>query len=199
MQLLELAMAGLVTILLMVIHELPKSLVYLILCESEQRRNYSKSAWKLQRYVDPIGLVLSVACCAGFSKPMMYMVRSKRTNLCMGISGLLSLSGVFLLSVWKLRVDYHMNSLDVTQVGLFQIAGQLFWIYATILSAGMLLANLFPVSVFDMGLIIAGLSSKKYLVLVACDTLIKCLLMLGVGFGVVKYGAFQMINGLLAV
>lgn len=54
-----------------------------------------------------------------------------------------------------------------------------------IISINMLIVNLFPVSTFDMGLLIAGRSPSKYFSIIRNDFLIKILLILSILFGII--------------
>ena len=91
-----------------------------------------------------------------------------------------------------------MQNLSVTVTGFSAITAELFWIYMAALSAGMFLINLFPVSIFDMGLCIAGVSSRHYLGIIKNDMLIKVILMLAIAMGVIRYFAFGIVKLMLA-
>ncbi|MBQ1393889.1 MAG: hypothetical protein IIY81_10255, partial [Lachnospiraceae bacterium] len=67
-----------------------------------------------------------------------------------------------------------------------------------ILSVSMFFVNLFPISVFDMGLCIAGVSSKHYLGIIKSDMLIKIILMLAIAVGVIRYFALETVKMILA-
>lgn len=69
--------------------------------------------------------------------------------------------------------------------------------YLAILSLGMLIANLFPISTFDMGLVIAGISSQKYLNIIKMDGVIKVIFILAVLLNLIHYGSYKVIYLLL--
>lgn len=199
MQLVEVVVAVVVSMILMIVHEFPKAIVFIQFLPKKEYSLYRKKIWRLQRYIDPVGIIMSVVSFAGFSKPLMFRVNNPKTNLSMGSCGFVSLLLVFLVSICRLRQKYNLFYLEINDIGLTSIVGQLFWIYMAVLSAGMFLVNLFPVSVFDMGLIIAGSSAHGYLNIVKSDSFIKCILMLAILFGVVRHFSFMLVNACLGV
>ena len=81
--------------------------------------------------------------------------------------------------------------------GLFPKLVTLFIQYTAILSLGMLAANLFPISIFDMGLVIAGISSRKYLSIIKMDGIIKLIFVGTLFMDLIHYGCFRLIMLLL--
>ena len=73
----------------------------------------------------------------------------------------------------------------------------LFIQYIAIISFGMFCTNLFPVSTFDMGLLIAGYSSRKYLGIIKMDAVIKVILIITVFVDLINYGSYRLISFLL--
>ena len=149
---------------LMIIHEMVKTAIYLLQKRRmHQKAAFSHSMWAVYRYIDPIGLILAVVSNVPFSKPFMFRVRDKKTNLVMGISGFCILVAVFALCICSLHFDlFGLDSILQQDPNCLWakgvvLAGQ----YMAILSFGMFVANLFPVSVFDMGLIVAGIDRKS--------------------------------------
>ena len=69
--------------------------------------------------------------------------------------------------------------------------------YVALLSFGMAVANLFPISVFDMGLIIAGISSEKYMGLIRSDAVVKMILVLTLILDVIHYAGIRLLEILL--
>ncbi len=69
--------------------------------------------------------------------------------------------------------------------------------YTAIISLGMLVANLFPISIFDMGLVIAGFSSQKYLGIIKMDGIIKVIFVITLFMDLIHYGCFRFIMLLL--
>ena len=65
------------------------------------------------------------------------------------------------------------------------------------LSFGMFVANLFPVSTFDMGLLIAGTSPTGYLGMLKADGTVKLIFVLVLLFDLIHYGASRLILLLL--
>lgn len=184
-------------VFLMIFHESVKVLVYMIV--NRRKSSLRVSPWKFWRYIDPLGLVLAVTCYVPVSKPYFFRIREKRTNLLLGIAGLSSLSAVFVGSILLLQFQYGgMDGLNQMTVHSFwQKLLPIFLQYLTILSFGMLVANLFPISTFDMGLLIAGTSSKAYLNIIKADGTIKIILVLTLLLGVIRYGGVRLVLLLL--
>lgn len=199
MQVIEVFVAMAVSMLLMIVHEFPKAIVFIHSVPKKESTPYRKKIWRLQRYIDLVGVVMSVVSFAGFSKPLMYRVSNPKTNISMGSCGFVSLLLVFAGSICRLRQKYELSYLAINDIGLKSVVGQLFWIYMAILSVSMFLVNLFPVSIFDMGLIIAGNSAHGYLNIVKSDSFIKCILMLAILFGVVRHFSFMLVNACLSL
>lgn len=191
-------MAVIVAIVVMIVHELPKAILFLITTRGEEHKRIKMHACKLHRYIDPIGLLLSVVSYAGFSKPLMLRVRSQKKNLAMGITGLLTLGCLFAIAVSCLKLHYHMEQLEVSAVGVTKIAEQLFFIYLAMLSGSMFLVNLFPVSVFDMGMVVAGISARNYLNIIKNDTFLKGILIFAIAIGMIRFFSFEIVEMLLA-
>lgn len=199
MQLLEIFMAVAAAIVVMIVHELPKAILFLVTTKGVNQKKIRKHACMVYHYIDPIGLVLSVICFAGFSKPLMLRVRSQKKNLAMGITGLLMLVFLFVVSVGYLKMYYHMRQLEVSVVGVTKIAEQLFYIYLAVLSGSMFLVNLFPVSVLDMGMLIAGVSARNYLNMIKNDTFVKGILIFAIAVGMIRFFSFESVKMLLAL
>ena len=199
LQLLEVAISILVAVLLMILHEFPKAFLYSLMTSLEGRRQHWRRVFCLHNYIDPIGVILSVVSYVGFSKPYMYRIQSSKKNLLLSIVGFFSLAGIFFVSVWNLKCFCQLSELQITGIGIKNIAIQLFWIYMAVLSASMFFLNLFPVSVFDMGLFIAGISARHYLGIIKNDIWIKIVLLFAISVGVVRYFSFGLVRVLLAV
>lgn len=199
LQLLEIVMAVVAAIVVMIVHELPKAILFLVTTKGVDQKKIGKHACMLYHYIDPVGLVLSVVSFAGFSKPLMFRVRSQKKNLAMGITGLLMLVFLFVVAVSYLKIHYHMQRLEISVVGVTKIAEQLFFIYLAVLSGSMFLVNLFPVSVFDMGLLIAGVSARNYLNMIKNDTFVKGILIFAIAVGMIRFFSFESVKMLLAL
>ena len=199
LQLLEISMAVAAAIVVMIVHELPKAILFLVTTRGEDQRRIRKHACMLYHYIDPIGLLLSVVSFAGFSKPLMLRVHSQKKNLAMGITGLLTLAVLFVTAVSYLKVSCHMQQMQVSAVGITKIAEQLFFIYLAVLSGSMFLVNLFPISIFDMGLLIAGVSARNYFNMIKSDTLVKGILIFAIAIGIIRFFSFESVKMLLAL
>lgn len=199
MQFFEILISLFAACVVMVLHELPKALLFIINCRVENKKSWKKKVLKIHNYIDPIGLVLMIVCYSGFSRPFMFHVRDRKKNIYMGVLGFITLSFLFLTSVWILKYRYGITHLEVTGKGYGAICFQLFWIYFAMFSGSMLFVNLFPVSVFDMGLLIAGTSAKNYLSMLAKDTYVKLVMMLFIVVGWIRLVVFQIIETMLAV
>ncbi len=185
---------------LMIIHEMVKTAIYLLQKRRmHQKTAFSHSMWAVYRYIDPIGLILAVVGNVPFSKPFMFRVRDKKTNLVMGISGFCILVAVFALCICSLHFDlFGLDSILQQDPNCLWakgvvLAGQ----YMAILSFGMFVANLFPVSVFDMGLIVAGISAKKYLQIIKRDAVIKMLLIVVLLLNLIAQAGYRLLDVLV--
>lgn len=198
--LLEFFICALAACFLMIIHELAKALVYMaIQCFSGRKRVFHYSIWALHRYIDPVGVILSVTSSVPFSKPFMFRIQDKKVNRILGVVGFFVLLLCFFLSMLALKLHIGgvngMNTLEGH--GLFWKVVTLFIQYIAILSFGMFVANLFPVSTFDMGLLIAGFSSEKYLSIIKMDSIIKIIFLITIFLGLIHYGGFRFISFIL--
>lgn len=183
--------------LLMILHEGVKVLVYALYKGKEAK--WKASPWKFWRYIDPIGLILSLTSAAPVSKPFFFRIYDKRTNRILGISGFFVLIAVYVSSMWALWVLYGgMQGLARMQVASwYQGIFPLFLQYLSLMSFGMLCANLFPISTFDMGLVIAGYSSKAYLNIVKADGIIKMTFLLVLLLDMVRYAGLRVMLWIL--
>lgn len=189
---LEIVICLVAAVLLMVLHELFKAVIFVLLRVKENNKQIIKhrGIWKLWRYIDPVGLVLAVTCYVPVSKPFMFRIRDKKTNLIIGISGLVFLAVIFFGSVQMLHIIYGTNANAAAALNGSgnRRAGILFWQYMQMLSFDYFIVNLFPVSTFDMGHIIAGKSARIYLGIIKADTQIKLLLILTLFLNLINAG-----------
>ena len=73
---------------LMILHELAKAMVYMgIQRHLGSKRRYSHSIWEVHRYLDPVGIILSITSSVTFSRPFMFRIQSKKVNRILGITG----------------------------------------------------------------------------------------------------------------
>ena len=185
---------------LMILHELTKSLVYL----GMQRRagsvkKYTHSVWAVHRYLDPVGIILAITSGVSFSRPFMFRIRDRKMNRVLGFAGFLVLLVAFISSILALR--FHVFGVVRMQTpesaDLFPKIVTLFIQYIAILSFGMFVTNLFPISTFDMGLVIAGFSAQKYLSIIKMDAIIKIIFIVALLFDLIQYGGYRFIGLLL--
>lgn len=197
LKILELVVSVFVILLLMVFHEFPKTLCYYLMSNKEDRRRCISKMYHINQYIDSIGVILGVVAYAGFSKPYMYRIQNPKKNILLGSVGIVTLLGIFSVSVFVLKYEICMMDLTITGQGWQEMVIQLFWIYMAVLSGGMLLVNLFPVSVFDMGLLIAGCSPRHYWGIIKNDVFIKIILLFSMAIGLIRRIVFCIISYLL--
>lgn len=198
--LLEIAVGIFISILLMVMHELSKSIVYKIICRRNgYSNNGSHSIFEVWRYIDPVGIILSVTSYAPVSKPHMFRIRDKKTNLILGIIGfavnIILFTGSIIILIYGYGGDNGINT--ALNMGIGSRIIVLSFQYIAILSFGMFVVNLFPVSTFDMGLIIAGISARYYLNIIKSDSKIKLILLITLLLDIIHYACVRIINVLL--
>ena len=85
---LEILLCIIAASVIMVIHELIKSIVYLCVRKvQKQPASHNNSILAIWRYIDPLGILLSVTSFVPFSKPHLFRIRDKKTNMILGITG----------------------------------------------------------------------------------------------------------------
>ncbi len=168
----------------MILHEFPKALLYNRLNPNQDSKK-KRNIYKIYQYIDPIGMLFCFTNQIGFSKPYMYRLKNRKSNLMLGICGFSSLFIVFAASMIYLYLSgdftaqLTINSNDSIPTLLYQMSV----IYTALISISMLLINLFPVSTFDMGLCIAAKSPSRYFTIIKNDYFIKVLLIFTIIFG----------------
>lgn len=186
--LLDLSTAVVAAVIVMILHELPKTLIYHRMDQDSSKRSL-KYALRVQHYIDPIGLIFCVATYGGFSKPYMYRIKDKKLNKALGITGYLSLISIFALSILSLKYIFGVT----TNAGAFQYDASMNMVSVvfmylcfnlSFISCGMFFVNLFPIATFDMGNIIAGVSPMKFFEYLRKDYFMKIILMLVLVLGV---------------
>jgi len=197
-QLIRLFSALIASGLVMILHEFPKAVIYSKMNPNQDTKR-KNNIYKLYHYIDPIGLILCVTNQTGFSKPYMYRIKDKKTNLILGITGFLSLIVVFTVSICILKFGVGMNSeFNYSETtGVLPLILQCIAVYVSLISLSMLIVNLFPISTFDMGLCIAGKSPTKYFTLIRNDYFIKMLLILVILFQFVTSISTLILSALL--
>ncbi len=178
--------------LAMMLHELPKSMVYVLTgrhCQPADRYRI----FKLYQYIDSVGWILFLICHAGCSRPYPYRLKEKDTNVAIGLTGFLTL-GVLLMAGYA---SYHLvlprlpMTLGIDMDGQWMVfLVQLNWYF---IHAVMVLGivNLFPMITSDIFLIIIALSPSKMIPLMKNDALIKGLLIICIIFNVISSLAVQ--------
>ncbi len=195
---LEIAICIIAAMLVMTMHELSKSIMYLLVRRSDDRPAKGGLAiLAVWRYIDPVGLLLAVTRYVPVSRPHLFRIRDKKTNMILGITGFTTLFVIFGLSIAALKTDF-LNTFGVLAAGgrLRRVA-PLFFQYTAMLSFDMAVANLFPVSTFDMGLIIAGISSRYYLNIIKADSIIKMILILALLTDIIHYACVRLLEIIL--
>ncbi len=182
------------SISVMIFHELGKAAAYLF-CKPDNWKRL-KNVWKLWQYIDPVGLLLGVTCYVPISKPYFFRIQDKRSNRILGIVGFIMLALLFGGSISLLKMMDTGRLPVPSSSTLLQIL-VLYLQYVALLSFGMAVANLFPISVFDMGLIIAGISSEKYMGLIRSDAVVKMILVLTLILDVIHYAGIRLLEILL--
>lgn len=176
----------------MILHELPKSVMYIITgrhCLKEDRRHI----FKLNQYIDPIGLILFLVCHAGASRPYPYRLKESDTNVAIGMTGFLSLAimivgGVALYNYLLMNFPVFYN-VGTEQPMLFVIIKMSwYFIYASI---ALLIVNLFPIATSDMFLLIVAAAPHNLMKFLKYESLIKVALMMCMIFNYIQSWAFM--------
>ena len=182
--LIEAASLLLASALVMILHELPKSVMY-VMTSRHCRAGDKRQIWKLHRYIDPVGWILFMTCHAGCSRPYPYRLKEKDTNIAIGLTGFLAL-GVMIMGGYALnyfKVFYMPGALSWEAQGVlrqFMIQANWYFNYAAVV---LLIVNLIPVISSDISLLIIALSPKQLIPLLKNDTMIKGLFVIAAVFG----------------
>ena len=198
----EIVICACAAVTLMIVHELAKILVYMGMQKKAGiKKEYSHSIWAVYRYIDPVGVILSVTSQVVLSKPFMFRIYNKKYNRILGFTGFFVLLCLFFGNLYAIKMHaFGVQGLKVvTSAGIWNEAGGLYIQYMALLSIGMFLTNLFPVSTFDMGLLIAGVSSKKYLGIIKMDAVIKLIYVLALFVDLFYFGAYRIFVFALSV
>ena len=192
-RIIQLTAAILASILVMIAHELPKAVVYNITSTKKEKLG---NLFHLFEYIDPIGLFFCVIMGTGFSKPYPYKIERKNQAIAIGLTGLGSLLVLFLVSVIIYKLNYSglqmSNVLAAPELSLQFV----YWFTALLVlnSFGMFIVNLMPIAIFDMGLIIAGVSIPAYIWVVNRDVLLKTILLLVLVLEVIPMITIRLVN-----
>lgn len=189
-------LAGMVV---MIFHELPKSILYNVQTKNQSAK-VKRNIYKVIHYIDPIGLILFVTSGVGFSKPYMYRIKEKKTNFILGVTGFVSLLVLFGISMVLFKVFYLEGAAIsyTTDVEFFLKAFPLYFIKNLgLFSINMFIVNLIPVSTFDLGLIVAGKSPSKYFSIIQNDYIIKMVFLFVILFNIIPSIGMLVANGVL--
>lgn len=209
--LLSVSAALVAAIVIMILHELPKSIIYCVrsLAEWKEQPNYelrrkrtARDICKLWKYVDPIGLLLCVTTYSGFSKPYMYRMKDRKTNKIAGFTGFFMLFLIAVLNILIIRTQFISTDVnDFTKVhnNITILISFYFFYFMAYISMNMFLINLIPISTFDMGLLIAGYSPSKYFSIIKNDHYIKLILLFTVLLGIISTISGLIMNTLLVI
>ena len=161
--------------LVMVLHELPKAIVYHI---TSRRKIPIGSVFHISQYVDFVGVLCCVATGAGFSKPYRYKIETKRQAFVIGITGLGSCLVAFLSFMLLYQHCYEgvrIQEMLFTEGVRMQFT---YWFLAlsVVYSLSMFFMNLLPLTMFDMGLLVASASVTSYIMMIRHDMMMKLLL-----------------------
>ena len=164
-------------VLVMILHELPKAILYRRLKHRYGKDEDTKYENRINpvHFVDPIGLIFCVIYGIGFSKPYYYRMKEKKWNQWLGITGLLSLLLQFFIAVAVLKFGFRMDSslFIHRNSNIFYEFLMYFLSSYAIISIGMLITNLFPLVSSDITLLVAANQPMKFVTLIRSDYFIK--------------------------
>lgn len=185
-QLIHLFILTFASVLVMIIHELPKAIIYTKTYYKHSTAN-RKNVFAIHQYIDPIGLIFCVSNLSGFSKPYVYRLNNKKMNRTLAITGYVSLLIIFSVSILSINLMiYRLGSKQIIEESFYNGLIFYFFLAMATISMGLFLVNLFPIATFDMGLMIASISSEKYYSIISNDYFVKMILLLVMIFGVIS-------------
>lgn len=183
-QIIRIVAALLAAILVMILHEFPKAIIYKL---TNKEKKVLNNIYKLYHYIDPIGLIFCVCFGAGFSKPYMYRIKDKKTNIRLGVIGYIILLFIFTVSMITLKYYYFMTpslSYEISEP-IFQIFMKYLLVYTARTSIAMFIVNLFPLATFNMGLLVGGASPLKFFEMIRRDYAMKMILLFTIILGLI--------------
>ncbi|MDA3845712.1 MAG: hypothetical protein PF505_04080 [Vallitaleaceae bacterium] len=169
-------------VIVMIIHEIPKSLTAYLVTHPIYRQNALPNT-KLRQYVDPIGLCMFVFMGIGWQKSCIYKssrFRDKEKGmLYVAIEGLLSniVLIIILVPIYNITADAYVK---------------LFVFKLIYFSFGVTIINLLPVTPFDMSKVIQYFSPEVYYGLIKYERTIHIVFII---FIASTYG-IMLVNGL---
>lgn len=166
--LISMAIMIICAIIVVIVHEVPKSIVaHMLLHPIHKAKN--KINTNVLKYVDPIGLIMFIFSGTGWQKPAEYKITYFRDKgkavLSIALTGLLS-NLVFMIVLIPL-LRYKMNGYLLT-----------FIIYLIKYNFSITIINLLPVPPFDMSKIIYFFSPNAYFRLIQNERLIHVIFLL---------------------
>lgn len=166
--------------IVMIVHELCKSIAYAIYIRIYNHKYNKKEKcsgiFKIHRYIDPIGVIFSATSNGVFSKQYPFVIRSRKASFLIGLTGYLSMIVLFLVTVLSYRNFFGQTIvLNGDQVLLsYLIKGTKYTMeFVAYFSAALFLVNLYPISTFDISLIVATSSPMMYLKIRKYDIFFK--------------------------
>lgn len=168
-------------------HEHVKIQVYYII-NKKSAGIYPKSNRRLWKYIDPVGMLLFIFCNAGFSKSTTFFLKDKRTSLYLGLYGILSQLIMFFLFCGIARIMLNTSWLQLT--GNSMVAYFVYFLNSLVFrlalfSLSSVLVNLFPMSAFDMGLLLTGKSMENFFKILKMDSFVKTLVLVSICIGLI--------------
>lgn len=169
-------------ICVMVLHEFAKAFAFF--CTQKEKGKWI-SIFKFHKYIDPVGLIFSLTALSSFSKPNGYSIGSKKTNIAVGFAGFGSLTLMILGGVVFFRNYFFDFTYDGVFTPLKTRVIYYFVYYFVILAISMFIINFFPVSTFDVSILIAAYYPEKYFALIYSDMLTKGVLLVSILMGLI--------------
>ena len=188
--------------IVMIIHEFVKALAYKCYINMYNKKynklNICPGIFRLGRYIDPIGLILSVTNYVSFSRQYPFIIKSKKASFLIGAIGYLTLAFTFSASVFGYKVLFALGGILLGDyeftIGYLVILFQEVLKGIIIYSIFMLIANLFPISTFDISLIVAAVSPMAYIKIRKFDLFYKLLFMVLTLLGVFSVAGIYIAN-----
>lgn len=162
----------------MILHELPKVMIY-----RRYVRKHTDNDKKQEimptinpiHFIDPIGLLFCGMFRIGFSKPCYYRMKEQKLNQKLGIVGLLSLMIQFFLLAVILKFILGLDAnLAIPEKSSFFYEFLIYFLSSyAIICIGMIITNLFPLLTTDMAWILTSSKPMTLVTLLQNDYLVK--------------------------
>lgn len=163
-------------IFLMLVHEFVKNVVYYNIRRKDGAK-VDKKIFYFWKYIDLVGVITTIAMYTPFSKQYRYTISNKKTAFWVGFTGVLSLFIIFLICIITLRCNFkdYIVATQIMETDSIRYFYYLILVNLSMLSMSMLLVNMFPITCFDMGLLILSTNSKNRGTIVILDGYLKLL------------------------